>query len=200
MRKFSQLDLIHNAIVTGTGEVFQKLFESKYVKLDITIPKYELLRGKALVSDVNEILSAHGQSPITIDDLFTLLYMDFLHQIKSGTDLAAFGELLLRKKKEQEEDSYKVKDVIQRNPFQFELQDKIIKNKKSLIVYPIKITRKAAWRGEVLLYDISQVVPDLNISLEELISIRYQDVMKSVKKGNVDVLRAIIANVQNERD
>lgn len=201
MKKFSQFDLIRTAVVGGTGNVLNRLFESKYVQLEIVVPKYDFLRGQMLVSDVNDLLDEKDDK-FTIDQLFGLLYKDFLRQIQQGTDIVALGQFILREIRDQHtEHTITKRDIKQLSPTHYVFEDRQVRKKRTenpLVVYPIRLLKKLVLRGEVLLYDLSDQFPDLHLTLEELIALRYRDVMKEVKAGNVNVFQAIVRNVMSE--
>jgi hypothetical protein len=225
MKVFSRLNLLNNALITDSGNVFNRLFESKYVTLSIRIPKMELIRGKALVADVNETLHEYNLEvkeynleideynrlhrtnrpkkefikQVTLEGLIGLLYTDFLRQVKDGTNLHTFAQLISRKKNDLEElNQVKVRDLVQKSPYKYVMEDRAVRySENPMMIYSVKIYKKAAWRGEVLLYDMSQLVPGFDVTLEELIAIRYQDVMNAVKTGNTNIFDMIIANLKD---
>jgi SepF-like predicted cell division protein (DUF552 family) len=164
MRKFSKLDLIKTSFITGTGDVFGKMFESKYVTLDVEVKKMSLLRGKVLVSDVNDILKQEQKEKnkyiklFTIENLFDLIYKDFLNRVQKGTDLSALAHsLLIHMKNKQQENSEVIRELKQMNHNHFSFEDQRVQKRKKYnerLTFPIQILKKYALRGEVLLYDL----------------------------------------------
>jgi len=206
MRKFSQLDLIHNAVVSGAGEVINRFFESKYATVTIKIPKYDYLRGKVLVSDINDLLEDENK-PYTLEELFQLLFEDLLKQMAYGDlmqnqkkqgsfDIETMANFFMNKKEEiYISESGTEQTWIQETPNLFKIEDRVISKKADFIEFPLRILKKVALRGEVFLYDMAEVYPGFNLTLEEAIAIHYCHVMKNVKQGNHDILRRILMNL-----
>lgn len=207
MKKFSQLNLINNAVVSGTGEIINRFFESKYVTLYIQVPRYTYLRGKILVSDINELLDEEIKA-FTLEELFQLLYEDLLKQMAYGDllrnnnkqgsfDLETMASFFMNKKEEffihQSQPEHA---LIQENAFTFKLEERIISKKVDIVEFPLRLFKKIALRGEVFLYDMAEVYPGFDLTLEESLAIHYCHVMKSVKQGNHDILRRILINIK----
>lgn len=215
MKKFSNLDLFKSSVLSNTGELLGKIFESKYVTLTITVPEYDYKRGLILVSDVNDVLkqerknnpdSVMGVSLFTISKLFNLLYTDFLRQVQEGVysdsgkkekiELSTLAKsLIMQKNMIGAIDKEMIKSLEEVRPNHYILTERSVhKNKQynPIISVPISILKKHVLRGEVLLYDLYEKFPELDMTLEELISIRYRSVIKDVKDGNYNVLYAIV--------
>lgn len=223
MKKFSQFDLIKSAVVTGTGSVMGKLFESKYVELEIKVRKNSLLRGKILVSDVNDALEREYEDDpntrfkyFTIEKLFNLLYTDFIRQIQRGSysyvengrkrekviDQSTIAQsLLVQIKKLREENSEPVNTMRRVRDNHYVFEDIRMKKKQRdnpILMYPIKILKSLALRGEVFLNDIYEQYPEVDLTVEDLISLRFEDVIRQIKSGNYDILHAIVKSVNAE--
>lgn len=208
MKKFSQLNLIHNAVVSGTGEIINRFFESKYVTLYIQVPRYDFLRGKVLVSDINELLD-EDIKPYTLEELFQLLFEDLLKQMaygdllkstkkQAGFDLETMANFFMNKKEELFIDQSQTEHaLIQETDSLFTFEDRIISKKVDKVEFPLRLLKKIALRGEVFLYDMAEVCPGFDLTLEESITIHYCHVMKSVKQGDHNVLRRILMNLKN---
>lgn len=196
MKKFSQLDLIHNAVVSGAGEVINRIFESKYATLYIKIPKYDYLRGKVLVSDINDLLDEDNK-PYTLEELFHLLFEDLLKQMAYGDllqnkqgsfDLETMATFFMSKKEEFFISQSRIEQAwVQETPNLFKVEDRVISKKADIVEFPLRMFKKVALRGEVFLYDMAEVCPGFNLTLEESIAIHYCHVMKNVKQGNHDM-------------
>ncbi|MFI9225248.1 hypothetical protein ACIGQ5_22420 [Peribacillus frigoritolerans] len=206
MKKFSQLNLINNAVVSGTGEIINRFFESKYVTLYLNIPRYDYLRGKVLVSDINDLLDEEIK-PYTLEELFQLLFEDLLKQIAYGDllqnkqgsfDLKTMANFFMSNKEEIFISQRRTEQTwVQENPNLFTVSDKVISKKADIVEFPLRMLKKVALRGEVFLYDMAEVCPGLNLTLEESIAIHYCHVMKSIKQGNHDILRRILLNLKD---
>lgn len=203
MKKFSQSDLLGSAAVDGAGRIINKFFESKYERLYLEIPKMDLVRGKVFVSDVNDLIRSETNIVLTIEKLIVLIYEDFLRQVQTGMNLEVLGRTLLNKKNEQREMNYKtVKNMIKKNNYSWILEEKRVKKKEKnpLVSVPFRILKKFVYRGEVLLYDLSEV-SELDVSLEELISLYYIDFITKVKNGDTSIIKSILSTIgEGEED
>lgn len=207
MKKFSQLNLINNAVVSGTGEIINRMFESKYDTLYIQVPRYDYLRGKVLVSDINDLLNDEIKT-FTLGELFQLLYEDLLKQMAYGDllrnnnkqgsfDLETMASFFMNKKEEffinQSQTEHA---LVQETASIFKLEEKVISKKVDIVEFPLRLIKKIALRGEVFLYDMAEVCPGFDLTLEESLAIHYCHVMKNVKQGNHDILRRILINLK----
>lgn len=152
------------------------------------------MRGKVLVEDVNDCLD-QGDPLFTFDRLIQLLYEDVLMKTREIT-ADKLSHLLLKQAQEQENYFFQeVPAVKQHSPYHFEIQK--VKQRKSIPVIrtKIKFSRKNIYRGEVLLHDLSKVNENFNLSLEEVIVVRYLECMKQVQKNNPEILRNILSAI-----
>lgn len=208
MRALSRLNLIDKKINYDSSKksaietLLDVFFESKSVTLHIQVPYYDLLRGKVFISDLEAIIGQELKD-FSVEDLFALLYEDFLRQIRKGADLQQIARWLMAlKERYKEDDSEEVSDFVQRTDYSFELvtrdQQKSTKRENRPTDVLISINRKLAERGEILLFDLTNLEDDFDLTLEEFMSIRYQDFMREVKAGNERVVKAVISNLKRQ--
>ena len=47
-------------------------------------------------------------------------------------------------------------------------------------------------RGEVLLHDLQELYPALQLNVEEFLTLRFKDIMSQIKSGNYQILKNIV--------
>jgi hypothetical protein len=202
MKKFSQFDLLNNAVISATGKVISGIFESKYIKLELKVPKPDAIRGSMVVSQVNRYVKEinierekRNQSPIelfTFEKLVLLLYEDYVEH-KFDEDKYNLSRLLMRKKEQHREEDYeKVESFIQKDQWKFAFEEVKRKYKYPMMICPIRIYKDYALQGEMLLYDLSEAYVEFNLTLDELMVIIYRECMKGLRSGNPDILKNIV--------
>ena len=145
-----------------------------------------------------------------------LLYTDFIRQIQRGTysyvengkqkekviDLASIAHsLMVQIKNMREEESEQKRRMRKVNDNQYVFEDvRVKKNHRDnqMLIYPIKILKSHALRGEIFLNDIYDNFPEVDLTVEDLISLRFEDVIRQIKSGNYDILHAIIDSINEE--
>ncbi|KGP78302.1 MULTISPECIES: hypothetical protein [Paenibacillus] len=190
MRSLSQINLLSKGLneladeKRGIHSYLLGKFE-KYSRcyLDIRLPHYEILRAKSFLDDVME-LTDHSIM-ITIEDLVGTLYDQFLNQVRHAAKISTLGTKVLKKKEELEENSNKtVTSFEQINPNHWALVEKKVPAKVKTKIIRIEMHRKYVERGEIFLYDMSKIIPEFQLTLEELITILLLDFVHEVEKGN----------------
>jgi hypothetical protein len=201
VRKFSRLDLLNNAVVGNAGEIINRLFESKYVRLDITVPLYDLKRATVFVGTVNDLIEDETDDLFTVEKFIVLLYEDFLKQIEKGMDLDTLAEAIDRKLKEQQQPEMKIHHYVESPSREIVLDDvrRHLKSKKQnrnqMTSISFRILKKYVLRGEVLLHDLNEIYPKFQLDVEDLIALRFRDVMKQIKVGDYRILNNIVQNL-----
>lgn len=154
------------------------------------IPVSEYLRGELFCEDVSE---AMGNYEFTQRDLISILVVDFLYQVKDRNNpYDLYHELKQRndyfvKIYSYSEDKHK--------PLTFAKPNKTTKTKE------IKCTlkRKVALRLEVMLSDITDVEPENEFVVEDILRLLYSDFIQQYKKGNLgNVIPSIIRRLNSE--
>ncbi len=198
MKKFSRYDLLNNTVMDSAGGIMSKLFESKTVRMDIEASLYDLKRAQVFVGTVNEIIQEQSDIVYTIEKLMAMIVQDFLRAIDYGLTL----EDLAKWVRSLQEPSASAEDIkvhhYQGNGSGLNLEDlkaqyrKQSRRTEEKTYISARIEKKYILRGEVLLHDLREVAPDLDISVEEFVSLRFKDIMQQIKQGNYEVLKNIV--------
>lgn len=202
MKKFSRFDLLNNVVLSPTGDIINRMFDSKYARLDIWVPQYDLKRAQVFVSTVNDLLDNEDEDIelFSIDKFIILLYEDFLRQIDYGMTLETLGNAIRNKLNELEVRNIKVTHYHDNQENKIELNDivrhmnqkKEIQRMNQERLISFRILKKYVLRGEVLLHDLSELHPDIHLTVEELICLRFRDVLNQIKKGDYSILANIV--------
>lgn len=204
MKKYSRFDLLNNAIIGNTGQVINRLFESKYARLTIPIPVYDLKRAAVFVGTVNELIEEETDELFSIEKLIVLLYEDFLKQIDRGMDIDTLASAIEHKISEFRKVEMKVSHYLEQEPGDINLDDfkrhlkKQKKNDIPFTYFSFRILKKYVLKGEVLLHDLNDVYPSIRLDVEELIALRFRDVMSQIKAGNYQILANIVQRLTIE--
>lgn len=144
------------------------------------------------------------------------MYSDFIRQAQKGrysyvkgverkvssVDHATLAQsLLVQMQRIKEVHTESLRDMKQIHSNHFRFEDRRLHKKQKhnpLLLFPIKVLKSQELRGEVFLNDIHEQYPDLNLMVEDLIAIRYEDDILKVKGGNFDILHAIVQGVQGD--
>lgn len=198
MKKFSRYDLLNSAVMDSAGGIMNKLFESKTVRMDIEASLYDLKRAQVFVGTVNEIIQEQSDIVYTIEKLMAMIVQDFLRAIDYGLTL----EDLAKWVRSLQEPPVSAEDIkvhhYQGNGSGLNLEDlkaqyrKQSRRTEEKTYISARIEKKYILRGEVLLHDLREVAPDLDISVEEFVSLRFKDIMQQIKQGNYEVLKNIV--------
>ncbi|MFC5449074.1 hypothetical protein ACFPOG_12445 [Paenibacillus aestuarii] len=206
MRAYSQLDLLSKTLgLLGKSRIssgYGIINDPRYVSLNIRTPHYDLLRGRQCIKDIAEILGDEMDLSFTVESLFVLLYADFIRQIRNGANLLELAKILMHGKRYfKKMDTPVEAELVSKNSFVLVREERPnrARRENQLVDVPIRIHKDEAERGEYLLYDMEELYPEFDMTVEELISIRYREFMKAVKSGNMDVVKAVIANVKRSR-
>lgn len=192
MKKFNHLSLLQEAINGNHKGILRNLLEPKHITLGLKFPRYHYLRGQVLVDDVNDLIDEHIPT-FTFEKLVQLLFEDVLHlaKEKSTLDLAKAFRVFLLKKEERE--AITIKDLHKINEYQFEFRNYKKRKDETFVIHHVSFQRKQLLRGELLIHDMMKALPELSISLPEVIQLRFIDCMDQVEKNNPTIIRNIIA-------
>lgn len=117
-----------------------------------------------------------------------MAYGDLLQNKQGSFDLETMATFFMSKKEEFFISQSRIEQAwVQETPNLFKVEDRVISKKADIVEFPLRMFKKVALRGEVFLYDMAEVCPGFNLTLEESIAIHYCHVMKNVKQGNHDM-------------
>lgn len=179
----NSLGIFSNSAINKKNGFLSRLMEPRYKCLRVEVPYYDFLRGQVFLSDIRDIVNK--DLSLDIEDFMTLLYLQFLYQVKRGDhDLKHFGMglqhkidlYLLNRKNELTE--VKSNEWMLK-PLEFESE------KEKVAECEIRIKNTEYLRGEVLLNDIEEILEGFSCSVDQIVSILYQDFMTKIKReGN----------------
>ncbi|MEK5393995.1 hypothetical protein NSQ59_27225 [Margalitia sp. FSL K6-0131] len=213
MKSYSKLNIIKRKLNEGKKSLLDYFLEPKYGYLDIEVPHYDYLRGNVLLSDIKVI--AKDFPAIQINELIDLLYVQFLYQVRKGKkiqgdgmDLNELGLVLLSKinflNLEGVQAYRKVKKLtaVSQNLFMLQEQNEVEETnekKEKVAIITIRMKLSEIYRGEILLNDLYNVNNEINLSVEQLISLLYIDFIRQVEKnGNSEkVIQSIIDSFES---
>ncbi|MEH6908242.1 hypothetical protein [Neobacillus drentensis] len=197
MRKYSRLDLINNAVIDHTGGLLNRLFESKYARLNIHVPLYDLKRAKVFVGTINEIIKDEIDDIYTVEELINLLFLDFLRQIDRGMNFDTLAKWISSVKQDENNSELSInyyleeKDELNIEDLKQHFKRKNTKKEESAYI-SVKIEKQYVLRGEVLLHDLQELYPALQLNVEEFLTLRFKDIMSQIKSGNYQILKNIV--------
>ncbi|WP_428909451.1 hypothetical protein [Niallia sp. Krafla_26] len=179
MKKYSEANLLKDELdfIPANSDVFSKflykLNKKTMVYLKINLPVSLYLRAEIFCEDIEEL----SEMEFTQTDLINILYNDFLLYAKKNPDPHKIYDLLLS----LDQDKKQLKLVQESESVFTTLRKSEYQNMQPL---QIKMRRKEALRGEVLLADIEEVVPDHGYTLEKLFELLYCDFVEKFRKEN----------------
>lgn len=205
-KSYSQWNLLQDKI-QGYGQkkgFFDFIFTTQSRYLELSFPYYDFLRGEVFVQDFNDLFEDDSPIMLTVEHLISLLYDDFLTQIKKGTEFESMARFLAACKEkylEKPQVTERVLKQIQTNLFSFENVEREIpvKPKKEKIAYvTIRLKSSFILRGEIFLHDLAPYLGDQDIVIEELFAILFLDFLDKIKqKGNsMSVMKAILLKLE----
>lgn len=221
MKSYSKLEILKNKFQEESKSLWQFLKEPKFRYIEVEIPYYDYLRGNVLIADIRSVVEGCPVS-LDIDKLIYLLYIQFLYQVKKGIsyskdkqqgyNLETIGHKLVGLRKGYQPENL-VKTIkketfnqLSPNTWVFEEQEEVVSNKpasKPTFAYlTLRMKTEEVYRGEVLLNDLNEINPSVDIHVEELISLLYIDFIKKIKREGNDerVLRSIVTAYEHYKD
>ena len=171
--KYSNLDLIGEELKkledkTWTDKAFSFLFFSgKYVHLKIHIPNNLFLRAEVFCDDIREL----SEEDFSQNNLLEILYEDFLRENRARESLFnLYTRLSVHEKKSPSIQGLYIHDDYKQDLYE------------DTHALTLRIRRKEALRGEVLLSDLSNFYPDHPFTLEMVLETIYIDFLDDIKK------------------
>jgi hypothetical protein len=184
-------------VIDHTGGLLNRLFESKYARLNIHVPLYDLKRAKVFVGTINEIIKDEIDDIYTVEELINLLFLDFLRQIDRGMNFDTLAKWISSVKQDENNSELSInyyleeKDELNIEDLKQHFKRKNTKKEESAYI-SVKIEKQYVLRGEVLLHDLQELYPALQLNVEEFLTLRFKDIMSQIKSGNYQILKNIV--------
>lgn len=201
-KSYSQWNVLQERLSNQKDSLLDFLFTSKYRYIEIKLPYYEYLRGEVFCQDLMDLFE---EAPYTFSvvSLMSILFEDFLTQIKKGTNYENMARFLVENKYKYLDPPKKETRVLKQvntNLFSFETTEEevAVKEENSRTAYlTVKIRDKMLLRGEIFLHDLSPFLNKELLQIEELFAILYLDFIAKIKEkgNNVDVMKAILNRI-----
>ncbi|MFE4525254.1 hypothetical protein ACFRCQ_24625 [Cytobacillus firmus] len=201
-KSYSQWNVLQEKLNNQKDSFLEYFFTSKYRYIEIKLPYYEYLRGEVFCQDFIDLFE---EAPYTfsVKSLMSIIFKDFLTQIKKGTNYESMARFLVENKYKYIDPPKKETRVLKQvntNLFSFETNEEevAVKEENSRTAYlTIKIQDKMLLRGEIFLHDLSPFLHKEQLQIEELFAILYLDFIAKVKEkgNNVDVMKAILNRI-----
>lgn len=189
MGKYSRANLLNEelSLIGHTdfiGKMLYKMNKSSTVLLTIKVPKNLYLRAEVFCEDIQDL----SEMTFIQNDLMNLLYDEFLTYAKNNPDPRALFNLIVS----LDQQSGKEASMEKQNEFVFKLVHKEVH--QEMIPLNLRLRRKYALRGEVLLADMDEVQPQHGYTLERVFELIYIDFIDKFRKGNNnDSIKNILA-------
>lgn len=171
--KYSKLDLIGSELIKLQDKTLVDkalsflLYSGKYVYVKIYIPNELYLRAEVFCDDMKGL----SEEPFDQNRLLGILYEDFLRENRVKESLHhLYNRLIVHDKRSPSIKGIYMNDEYEKAPC------------KSTHELSIRIKRKEALRGEVLLSDLSGFYPDHPFTLEMALETIYIDFLEDIKK------------------
>jgi hypothetical protein len=167
-RSYSRLDLLSDELsklqnTTFLDRVLDILTNSKHVYVKVNLPTNIVVRANVLCEDI--MIEGNLEKKFTISHLGRILFDDFLTAIRKDENFDALYQKLnvsySKKMSNEEEDQIGYTEV------------------------SIKLERKDALRGEVLLCDLANYYPNHTFMVESLLELIIVDFVQEYLKGNI---------------
>lgn len=204
---------------TVVSKVKNAFVDTNIEKLDIRLKYVDWLRGESFINDFHELFKHKypEADKLELVELVTLLYVDFIKQIKSGkySHEAAARFLVDGKKKyldglKKQRPTRKEVHQISPNSFIFEDveddddDDDELERDVSVgdIVYvEIDFNKNLNNRCKVFLYDIENFLDGVVVNIEDVIAIRYLNFIDQIRLegNNPKVMKAILKSYINSK-
>ncbi|TKH06131.1 hypothetical protein FC682_06175 [Peribacillus simplex] len=196
MGKYSQANLIDEELsligsTTFIGKLLHKVNKSSTILLNIDVPLNLFLRAEVFCEDIQDLSDLHFEQ----NDLMNLLYNDFLLFAKKNPDSNAIFRLLTSLDKYAGKDSRLEKHGVSA----FKLIHK--EKNQEIKTLNLRMRRKYALRGEILLADMEEVQPEHGYTLERVFELLYIDFIDKFRKGDhAGVIENILRLLDDETE
>ncbi|MFC0273623.1 hypothetical protein ACFFIX_19715 [Metabacillus herbersteinensis] len=174
IRAFSQLELLQAEIGRLENKSFLDraiylLSKTTYVSLSINVQPDLILWGEALCEDIG---SKYDDLEFTLSDLAELLFDDFLSVVRNDEDFEKlYSQLLAREPRITcPNTNYKT--------------DAINESEVLSATLKIRLKRKGALRGEMVLCDLAEIFPAHEYTLESVLRLIMVDFLQDYKDRN----------------
>jgi hypothetical protein len=180
MEKYSQANLLAKELswFPNTTDFFSrflhKINKSTMITFTMNVPLNFYFRTEVFCEDIEEL----GEVSFNQNDLLNMLYNDFLLYAKKYPE----PHKLLRLLSSIDEEANKERGLIQEGTSVFKTVYKDKEQKMQEL--QIRMKRKEALRGEILLADMNEVYPNHGYTLERVFEILYCDFIDKFRKGN----------------
>lgn len=194
MGKYSQANLIDEELSlirsnNFIGKMLHKMNKTSVILLSIHVPLNSYLRAEIFCEDIQDL----SEMPFSQNDLMKLLYEDFLYFAKKNPDPKKMFKMLTTLERESGKDTVLEKQT-----------DSIFKlihkdQHQELETLDIRMRRKYALRGEVLLADLEEDHPNHGYTIERVIELLYMDFIDKLRKGdNTEAMNTILRILDSE--
>lgn len=197
MKNYSQARLLEQelSMIPGAkdflGKLVYKMHKSSTVLLVVEVPVNLYLRTEVFCEDIQDLSEVAFEQ----NDLINLLYNDFLLFAKKNPDprtlfkmLTSIDDVSAKERTFINEDNSSVFKAIYTENRDVPMQE-----------LHIRMRRKAALRGEVLLADMEEVYPNHGYTLEKVFELLYRDFIDKFRKGdNTEAVKAILSLLSDD--
>src|SRR3954452_4877092 len=193
MGKYSRADLLKEelALIGSSdflGRFLQKVNKTSSVLFTIEIPLNLFLRAEVFCEDIQDL----ADMPFVQNDLINLLYNDFLTYAKKNPDPHSLFRLLTSLDQQAGKDARLEKQ----GGSVFKLIHKDVHQEMKIL--QLRMRRKFALRGEVLLADMEEFQPGHGYTLERVFELLYIDFIDKFRKGdNSAAIKNILALLED---
>lgn len=196
MGKYSKANLLDDELsLIGSSDFFGKLLhkmnKSSTVLLSIDVPLPLYLRAEVFCEDIQDL----SNMAFSQNDLMNLLYNDFLLFAKKNPNPLALFKLLTSTETQAGKD---VK-LEKQGTTVFKLVHK--EKHQNMRTLNLRMRRKFALRGEVMLADMEEVEPNHGYTLEKVFELLYIDFIEKFRKGShTDAIENILRLLDDENE
>lgn len=194
MGKYSQANLINEelSLIGSTnfiGKMLHKMNKSSMILLSIEVPLNSYLRAEVFCEDIQDL----SEMPFDQKDLLTLLYEDFLYEAKIKPDLNKIFKVLTS----LEHESGKAAVLERKTDSIFKLIHK--EQNEELQNLHVRMRRKYALRGEIILADLEEEHPNHGYTIERVIELLNMDFIDKLREGdNTEAINIIFRILDSE--
>ena len=179
MRKYSQANLLEEELSLMKsfdffGRLLYKMNKSSTVLLSIDVPLSLYLRTEVFCEDIQDL----SNMPFVQNDLMNLLYNDFLLFAKKNPNPMALFRMLTSLEVQAGKDA----KLERKGTTVFKLIH--TEKQQDMKTLNLRMRRKFALRGEVMLADMEEVEPNHGYTLEKVFELLYIDFIDKFRKGD----------------
>lgn len=181
-KRYSQNSLLHeeSVYIQNThslwGKFVYRLNKSSNVHMDIEVLYADYLRGEYICEDVKELTGTYFNH----DSLINLIYDNFLIQARNEPNKKQMFQFFRTLEKDAHREN-EINLIKEKNASIFKLANK--KKQKKMHTFHACFKRKSALKGELILEDMEEVVPNHGYTLEKILSLLYGDFINLFRRG-----------------